>query len=238
VINPLNFRLPLIWGPILSIKKEVTMQFTTENITWNFKKGGNDMMSDEETLGLSYLYIPEGMVNRFKRECGHKDELLNRLLLPHYDIDYVDIHIYARDSTHECYNSDTQIVLMSWLLNKKRKYVLDYQGLDPYWIFHDTRHTLNDVYSWEVSGITSHTEHYRLFEGAEYALKHGIHISADTVYKLSEAWIERWRIREWDNYTKLNPYEFKPFMLPEEFDLLQQSIEFGESLKELYEYED
>lgn len=100
------------------------MRFRTENIEWNFTKGGNDHMSDEETLGMAYLWIDTGMLKRFKREAGLKDEATNRLLIPHYDLEQT---IDATESNHQCYNSDTQIVLMHWLRKKQRRYKLSYQ---------------------------------------------------------------------------------------------------------------
>jgi hypothetical protein len=206
------------------------MQITTDNITWNFVKKGNDLMSDEETLGLSYLYIPGPMLKRFKRECGHKDSTINRLLLPHYSIDDVYNQQVDAQSGHSCYNSDTQIVLMHYLRNKRRKYKLDYEGLDPFWIFHDMRHAKHDVWGDEVQGIWSDLEYERLLEGAEFAITKGIHISADSVYKLLDCWAARWKFREGQNYKRLSLRDFQPVMLPEEFELVDESISMGINL--------
>ena len=189
------------------------MKVEVENITFNFKKTGSDLLPDEENLGISYLFIPGTMLLRFKNEFYG---------IPHYD---EEEEKDAKDqSIHQCYNTDTQIVLMSYLFDKKRKYKLDYHGMDPFWICHDHFHAKNDVYGGEVNGINSYTEKQRLLQGAEYAKEKGIYISVDTVMKLDRMWRGRWQIFEGDRMEKLRGWEFAPYMKKKEKEILEMYL--------------
>lgn len=195
------------------------------NIEYEYIHGATGIVSEQEELGLSYITIPGAMSDRFRKECGFKDEVVNRLIFPHYDRDQMfDV---PRGSDHECYNSDTQIVLMHWLMNKNRKYKLKYFGLDPFWLFHDSFHAKNDVWGFEVQGIWSNVEWERLLEGAEYALKNGISISAETVAKLDAAWDNRWRRFENGNHQRFNYEEFNKFLKRSDVDHLAWMVETG-----------
>jgi hypothetical protein len=158
-------------------------KFTINNIEWTFSYMSNEMLPDEENVGIADLIMPGKMFDRFAKECGG--------MIPYYDREqYLD---YKGCSDHACYNSDTQIVLMHHLFKKRRKYKLDYNGLDPYWIFHDSCHAENDVYCDDICCISSDNEMQRLIDGAERAAKHGIYMLPETAFKLREAWDPRWR---------------------------------------------
>lgn len=164
-----------------------------QNITWNFDKVSEDFLQ----LGIGYanMGIPQNMLKRFIRECGWEAyrSWNDKKAVPHYD-DYMTedaLEQAKQDSEHECYNSDTQIVLMKWLHNKRRNYTLSYQGEDPFWLFHDNRHSKWDVYSDEVSNITAHTEYQRILEGVEMARDHGVLIQPKTAVGILNAWQPR-----------------------------------------------
>lgn len=162
------------------------MKIEIENITWNVKKL-NEYDKWDEFLGMSHLGIPENMLKRFIKECAWEGY---SGIIPHYDsLDMLNVDI----SDHDCINTDTQIVLMNWLHDKRRKYKLDYRTDDPFWIFHDHKHSQNDVYRFQVSGITSTTEYTRLMEGAEMAMHYGTLIKPQTVIDLLNAWHFRFR---------------------------------------------
>ena len=164
-----------------------------ENITWNVHLLN---YYDEEFLGSSYLGIPENMMKRFIKECGTDK------VPPHYDIDD-EVGLNSKYG-HECYNTDTQIVLMNWLHNKQRKYQLHYRTNDAFWICHDHFHSKNDVFSFEVSGIDSYIENERLCQGADLYKKLGHSMLASTLIKLQEVWNSRFRFRERENITPLD----------------------------------
>jgi hypothetical protein len=190
------------------------MRIQINNIEYNFIKQGSDYLPDDENLGLAHLLIPGRMADRFRRECGNSTVTTpdNQRILypfPHYDGDEMDY--VPTNSDHQCHNADTQIVLMNWLFDKKRKYKLTYYGLDPYWLFHDACHAENDVYCNEVSGINSCTEHFRLIEGADYAKKRGISMTGQTLHLLKQNWDRRWRSQE-RGYTALEPWLFLSYM--------------------------
>ena len=189
------------------------MLLQTNNITWRFNYQGSDLLSDEDNLGIAHLIMPGNMAWRFSKECGWNDNVI-----PHYDLE--DMDQISKGSDHECYNSDTQIVLMHWLFNKRRKYTLDYNGLDPFWIFHDSLHAQNDVSEYQVGGIYSTIEKQRHLDGAEYAKQNGVYIKADTVLKLEETWARRWRMREGNSFIRLDREEFRPFIHENELSLV------------------
>lgn len=177
------------------------------NIEFSFKNQGSDLMSDNDNLGLGHLIIPGPMCKRFAKECGDG-------LIPHYDREQTDD--VRGLSEHECYNSDTQIVLMNYLFNKKRKYKLEYYGLDPFWICHDSFHAQHDVYGGEVQGIRSGIELERLFQGAERAKELKIGMTADTLIKLQANWKLRWRMWEGDRTTPFKMWEFYKYLRNDE----------------------
>lgn len=179
------------------------MLIQINNIEYNFIEESTCLVPEEEELGLAYLTIPGTMCNRFKKECGYLGKI------PHYD-EYETADI-IKGSDHDCYNADTQIVLMHWLFQKQRKYKLEYRGLDPYWLFHDSFHAENDVYGMEVTGINSRIEHERLLEGAEFAKSKGVFIKPETAAKLIENWKNRWKFHERENFAVLKASEFIPF---------------------------
>jgi hypothetical protein len=190
------------------------MEVQVNNITFQFRNQGSDLMRDEENLGLGHLLIPGPMGRRFLKECGWDNRVL-----PHYDSDDMDrLHI---GSAHECYNTDTQIVLMNWLFDKRRKYKLEFYGLDPYWLFHDSMHAVRDVHCYEVSGITSWAERERLLEGAEFAARNAVYITADSVIKIAQAWSRRWKFWEGTNSAPFKMADMFPFMAPAERDIAE-----------------
>lgn len=181
------------------------MKLKIDNITWTFEPY-NDYDIDD-SLGLAYVGIPPNMLKRFIKECCWDDN--NKKLPPHY-FDGDEEYIIPGDE-HECYNSDTQIVLMKWLGEKQRKYELSYRGSDPFWIFHDNRHSRWDVYGYEVGGITSYTEYQRILEGAEMAKHHGIFIQPQTVAGILKDWNSRFN-REGTSKHSISEFDFKPLM--------------------------
>ena len=95
------------------------MLITVQNITWDF----NPLrFYDDDYLGMSYIGIPGGMLNRFIKECAWDPGVK---VPPHEDPYFAeDYKGYGTHSVHECSNTDTQIVLMNWLYDKRRKYKL------------------------------------------------------------------------------------------------------------------
>ncbi len=182
-------------------------------------------MPDEENLGLAHLLIPGAMATRFAKECGPQHDS-GRYLLPRYS-DLEEMDGVSKHSSHECYNADTQIVLMNWLFAKRRKYKLEYQGLDPFWLFHDSFHAENDVYSNEVNNIYSYVERTRLLEGAEFAQSKGVFMLPETVAKLDANWRNRWKFREQNTMTPLQVHEFYQFMTPEDQEQCDFYIDCG-----------
>ncbi len=176
------------------------MLLQINNIEFNFKQCGSDLINDQENLGIGHLIMPGNMAKRFAKECACNDQPQ----IPYYEIDETQ---YA-GSDHECYNSDTQIVLMNWLFDKKRKYKIDYYGIYPFWICHDSFHAQNDVWSYQVSGINSWIERQRLLQGAERAKELGIGMLADTLLKLDTNWISRWK---WTESNSLEPLKISEF---------------------------
>lgn len=195
-----------------------------ENINYNFVYQSSNVLPDEDNIGLAHLLIPSPMAERFRKECGWKDNEI--MCIPHYGSEEMESS-YIKGSQHECYNSDTQIVLMHWLHNKRRKYHLEYQGLDPFWLFHDHFHSKHDVSGYEVGGVTSRIEKTRLMQGAEYAFENGIYIKPETVAKLDGAWNSRWKLWEGNGMTALDTHEFYQFMEPEDVDEVEELIELG-----------
>lgn len=195
-----------------------------QNITYNFYKSGNDAMDDTSNLGLASVHIPQLITKRFAKECGWNDGVI-----PHYDED--ETNDAKSISLHDCYNADTQIVLMNWLFDKKRKYKLDYYGMDPFWLFHDALHAQNDVHSYEVCCINSYVEKQRLLDGAEYAFKNGITMTADTIIKIGRDWRSRWRSQEQNSMEKIEISEFYKFIDQHEIEI----AEFWESDPEGYQ---
>lgn len=199
------------------------MLIQIQNITWDF----NPLrFYDDESLGLAYVGIPGGMLKRFINECKWNEARVP----PHYDpYDEEDLKGYGTHSIHECYNTDTQIVLMNWLYNKRRKYTLEYRGSDPFWIFHDHQHSQYDVWGGvEVGGIYSCIEKERLLQGAEMAKDHGFFIQPKTAAEIVEAWTDRFKFRERDSMTMMTERDFYPLLQDnkarEEFS---QLLEYG-----------
>ncbi|MDC6350746.1 hypothetical protein PP178_04225 [Zeaxanthinibacter sp. PT1] len=168
--------------------------------------------------------IPSDILKRFVEYCDYQVD--DKLFLPHYyqeDMEDVDL-----GSGHECNNPDTQIVLMHFLHeHKDEKFQIHYRGLDPYWIFHDNRHSLNDVMGCEVYGINSHVERDRLLEGAEMSRDHGVYINPKSAIGVINAWKSRWKFDERTNMASLETSDFQPFMKEEEFDILEMYHEGG-----------
>jgi len=187
------------------------MLITIQNITWNYSELSQ---YDEEHLGLSYVGIPDNMLKRFIKECAWDSDLK---VPPHY----YEEDLESMTGGHECYNADTQIVLMNWLNDKRRKYNLDYRGSDPYWVFHDSCHSKSDVYGYEMSPVNADLEHCRLFEGAEMAKHNGIYIKPKTVIEIEEIWDHRFG----NQSQKFNGNEMVPYMSElgaEEYERLRQ----------------
>lgn len=187
------------------------MEVIIENITWNFQ---NLNYYDDEDLGLAYVGIPENMMKRFIKECRWDEDLK---VPPHYYEEDLD----SFGSDHECNNADTQIVLMSWLHDKQRKYQLDYRGNDPFWIFHDHCHSQNDVYGNEIRGIGSHTEYIRLLEGAEMAKDQGFFIKSETVAGIIKAWKPRFNFQESNSIQQISEVDFYLFMTKESINQIE-----------------
>jgi hypothetical protein len=196
------------------------MKVQIENIEFNFKQCGSDLLRDEDNLGIAHLIMPGKMADRFARE--------NDGLIPHYDEEETRD---ARGSEHECYNSDTQIVLMHWLFKKRRKYKIDYYGLDPFWICHDSFHAKHDVWGMEVQNVYSRLELERLLQGAERAKKLGVGMTADTLIKLQTRWKSRWTFWEGNKYIHFNMTEFYKYMDDEQREI----AEFWESDPQSYQ---
>lgn len=203
------------------------MKVQINNIEFRFFNQGSDLLPDKDNLGLAHLTIPGRMTDRFRRECGLTELINNRQIyrMPHYDI--CDTQNMLKSSEHDCYNSDTQIVLMHWLFNKRRKYRLDYHGLDAFWLFHDSLHAENDVYSFEVDNIRSGLELQRLMEGAEYAYQNGVRITGETLAKLYANWRSRWYFREGERMAKLNVRDFFKYTSKRQANIADRYIEYG-----------
>jgi hypothetical protein len=199
------------------------MLVTINNIDWRFEYNGNDAVGDEENLGIANLFIPGPMMKRFIKECG------NDGIMPHYDReDAASLDSYTSGySSHACWNSDTQIVLMHYLFNKRRRYKLTYEGLDPYWLFHDSRHAINDVYGYEVSGVYSGVEAERLVEGAELAKKSGVYMRPQTACKLLGGWRSRFKSREGSSMQDLTYRDVIKFLNPHGIAALDYYLEIG-----------
>lgn len=201
------------------------MLITVQNITWNYSEPG---YYDEDVLGMSYMGIPPSMLKRFIKECGFEEGVP-----PHYDpYDKEDLKAQIKEgSEHECYNADTQIVLMNWLHDKRRKYNLDYRGVDPFWIFHDHCHSQRDVYGYEVSGIYSYIELQRLLEGAEMSKHNGIWVKPETVNGILNAWKPRFHYQEQSNICPISESDFSPLMREEDQEMLSYMQEMGIGLE-------
>jgi hypothetical protein len=188
------------------------MEIRIENITWNFQPLSK---WDEERLGLAYVGIPENMMKRFIKECRWKEDLK---VPPHY----YEEDLETLDGNHECYNSDTQIVLMNWLHDKKRNYKLDYRGSDPFWVYHDHCHSQGDVYNYEVGSIYASTEHYRIIEGGEMAKHYGIYIQPQTIVDIIGAWDNRFR----NESVKIHLSDFETFMKKKDYETVNELLSY------------
>lgn len=206
------------------------MKVQINNIEFTFHKQSSDRVTEDEDLGLSKLFIPGPMSERFRKETGSFEDGL--YLFPHYDRYETKDNICG--SGHDCYNADTQIVLMNWLFDKKRSYKLEYEGLDPYWLFHDSRHALNDVYNYEVRDIYSYVESERLIEGADFAKTHGISMSGFTLWKLEKFWEGRWRYREPRTMSKLGVNDLFSYLT----DVEKKKFDFYQEIEPSQELED
>lgn len=200
---------------------------TIENITFNYYNALDAFghVPEEENLGLMMMEFPEDMVRTALREIGIKGKYGK--VLPHMD-SYDEVY---KDSSHECVNADTQIVFMNHFFEKRRKYHnVNYTGMDVFWLFHDSRHALEDVYGAEVNRIYSHTEHERLIEGIELANMHGYSMNGLTLFNLERAWSGRWRFWEGTNFQKFELNEFYKKLKDTErhrYDILKESEELG-----------
>lgn len=126
-------------------------------------------------------------------------------------------------SEHDCYNSDTQIVFMNHFFNMKRKYQVPYRGMDVYWLFHDSRHAICDVYGNEIDGIYSYTEHERLIQGAELAKMYGYSMNGLTLLNLELQWKSRWIFSEKSSMQKFDSNYFYKMLSDQEkarYDIL------------------
>ena len=175
-------------------------------------------------LGFGYMDIPGSRQRSFLKEMGWNKEYCNNTF-PHYD-NYAmeDVEI---GSEHRCMNTDTQIVFMRHIFNSARGVSLPYINDDPYWIFHDSRHALRDVYGNEVDGITSAVEFSRLVEGADLAKRYKIRMDVKTLYDLEKAWYDRFGT----NNFKVR--ELLPYLSIKNQERYWASVERGEYLNEL-----
>lgn len=200
------------------------MKLQINNIEFNFRQAGSDLLSDQENLGIGHLIMPGRMAQRFRKECGWSEGQI-----PHYG----RYETEDAGSDHECYNTDTQIVLMNWLFDKRRKYKIDYYGIDPFWICHDSFHAQNDVYCNEVGYITSWIERERLLQGAERAKELGIGMLADTVLKLQRDWQGRWK--HFEDRSSITPLDIEAFYPYLRDDTEREIAEFWAECPEIYQ---
>jgi hypothetical protein len=186
-----------------------------QNITYNFK----DVTEfDSDWLGYSAIGVPHTMIQRLIKESGFE------CLPGDSDLKSSDF-TKDKDEIFECYNTDTQIILMNWLHEKRRNYVFDYNGTDPFWIYHDHKHSQKDVYSHNINPIDSRTEFERLLDGAEMAQHYKHHITAKTVCEIANEWGPRFsRFESPNRITEFNEYDFTPFMRKSEVELLEMGI--------------
>jgi hypothetical protein len=175
---------------------------------------------------MGYIGIPGGMLNRFIKECAWNP---GDKVPPHEDPYLADDYKgYSTHSIHECYNTDTQIVLMNWLYDKRRKYKLEYRGDDPFWIFHDHQHSQHDVYGYEVNGIYSYIEQQRLLQGADMAKDFGYFIKPKTAAEIVMAWRDRFHFAERDSMTVMTEKDFYPLLQDNSArEEMSQIIEYG-----------
>lgn len=218
---------------------------TIENITFDYHNALDAFgyLPEEENLGLMMMEFPEGMLRTALREIGIEGKYGK--ILPHMDTYDDSIHV---GSSHECINADTQIVFMNHFFEKRRKYHnVNYTGMDVFWLFHDSRHALEDVYCNEVNQIYSHTEHERLVEGIELANMHGYSMNGLTLFNLKNAWKGRWNFRERDNmqkfdlmyfYNRLTDFEKIRYEILEEREDLGPRIISDEHVAEYLYYKD
>lgn len=194
---------------------------TIENITFNYHNALDAFgyVPEEENLGFMMMEFPEGMLRTALREIGIKGEYGK--VLPHMDTYDDSIKV---GSSHECVNADTQIVFMNHFFEKKRKYHnVNYTGMDVFWLFHDSRHALQDVYCAEVNQIYSYIEHERLAEGAELAKMHGYSMNGLTLLNLELEWKSRWNSREGSSMQKFDSGYFYKMLSDKEktrYDIL------------------
>ena len=192
------------------------MEIKIQNITWNFQPYSH-WDEFQNTLGMSYVGIPFPMLKRFIKECGWNDHVK---VPPHYFQEDRENLYYGNE--HDCYNTDTQIVLMNWLHDKRRNYKLEYRGEDPFWIYHDHCHSQGDVYGYEVSQIYASTEHYRLIEGAEMAKHYGIFIKPKTIVGIINEWDNRFR----NESVKIRLHEFESYMKEEDYEHAEMLLQY------------
>jgi len=187
-----------------------------ENITWIFRYAEND---DINFLGEPSVKIPKNMIKRFVKECKWNE--LN--VPPHYHQEDLNNGLdFKSDFIMD--NPDSLIVLMNWLHKKKRKYVLDYKGTDPFWIYHDYFHSKNDVYGTQVNGITGHVEHARIFQGLAMAEEAGVMPKVETLAQLCKSWERRFP----EIY--LNKEDFHIYIKEEELEMFEiMSIDFEDN---------
>lgn len=199
------------------------------NIEFNFSFAQHLIEPNDDRGSIFNLdiFIEPKMLKRFINECSWNDHKC----LPHYDrndMEHVDLV-----TGHHCYVPDTEIVLMNWLFAKKRKYKFDFKALDPYWLFHDSFHAQNDVYSSEVCPINSYIEYCRLIQGAEFAQSKGFSIMPHTVIDLMKTWDKRWEDDE-RNYQKFHASDMFNFMDEEDIEQVHIWDEMGSGPDQYY----
>lgn len=179
---------------------------TIDNITFDYEVSDSEgYSSDEENLGLNFMTFPPSMVKSFLKSMGNEvtdEKGRKRIYFPHEDP--YRVNDFTPGSEHDCHNADTQIVFMHHFFSMKRKYQVPYRGLDVYWLFHDSRHAICDVYGNEVNGIYSHIEHERLIQGAELAQMHGYSMNGLTLLNLELQWRGRWKFQEGSSMQKFD----------------------------------
>ena len=172
--------------------KRNTEKVTIDNITFNLTIDpyGEEAAPIEDLLGYGRMEIPPSMFRVFAKETGsiHSDYIS----IPHEEIGRGKA-FDPMISGHSCTNADTHIVLMSHFFEKRRKYEIDFLATDPFWLFHDSRHAVKDVYNEEVNFICSRIEHERLIEGQKLAVSKGFSMTALTLHLLNKQWKDRWR---------------------------------------------
>lgn len=200
---------------------------TIDNITFNYEVSDTEgYLPDEDNLGFNFMTFPPSMVKSFLKSMGNEvtdENGRRRLYFPHEDP--YSVNDFTPGSEHDCNNADTQIVFMNHFFNMKRKYQVPYRGMDVYWLFHDSRHALCDVYGNEVCCINSSVEHERLIQGAELAQMHGYSMNGLTLLNLKLQWKSRWNSQEGSSMQKFDSgyfYKMLSDMEKARYDILTE----------------